>query len=430
MASITPWKAFRYLFGASIVSQALLFAAIGVIVFRFAPEDFGSFTILTSIATIFSMVSCLKIERAIVVEPDDVIYRIIIFCSICVCVSALICAWILVFIVDRFDQLSEVRPPALIFGAFYCFSTSITQVLAHVAMRTGKTKSIAWADFLFSFLLFIIVLIPSKYANGVNHLMFAWAFSRTLATGAFFFIVPDILKYKYGSGSIQYRSIAKYVKSVGTTLLSSIQFRGIYFLFGLSAGTGPAGHIALAHRVTYSPVNLFGTALRRAYFRAFTNDNDKDSSVSIRRDITLILTGGTVVSVLLFPLLTWVLEDVDALIKSDWSEVIPYILGLYPAASILMILSWLDRVYDAKGYQGLALSLEAIYTLTLYTTLVVLLEVLSPLEIILIYSSITVLYNMVWCALTLNMLNVRKLVVGVVIAGHVMMLLLSVAKLS
>jgi O-antigen/teichoic acid export membrane protein len=409
MARVTrskPVRDFVSLLKSGMLAQLLIFLSIPIILAAYDPASFGEFTIVISVATLIGVISSLRIERAIVVEPEAALSYLVRLCVALTVVSSVICfvAVYLLAAVAVFPISDEI--PMSLLAATYCLATGLHQILSHIAIRQGRSPIIGLSDLMFAVsLLGLLYFVPAE-GNGAMILLLVYAVAKCAALVTYVSI--GWTGYFVGASESQRLrpALGKYVYPVWTTILSNLQFRGIYYLSGAAYGTLATGNISLAHRVMYAPVNLIGTALRRAYFKEFRPGNER--SEQINRHASRILEVGSFGALLQFPLLQLLIAEFGGLIPEKWNQLPSYLLTLYPAAAILMVLSWLDRVYDARGMQRKALVYELAYTIVLYACLLSVLGFFSAIAFLKTYTVITVAYNIFWAWRTLDLLGVRQ----------------------
>lgn len=416
-----PVKGFIYLFKTGFIAQALGFISIPVIIYKYDPESFGSFTIVISIATLIGVVSSLRIERAIVVEDETKLLKLFVYCFLLIVTSALL-ALLIILAVQYFQEVAEnnTRFSALI-GSIYCFLTGLTQLLSHLAIREKRIPVIGMSELVFSITLLGLLLGFDPGDNGSTTLLVIYAVSKLTSLTIYYQLDYKKMFLLPSKVVVPFSDLTRYIHSVFTTILSNLQFRGMYYLTGLYYGSSATGNIALAHRVMYSPVNLIGTALRRAYFGEFVKSGDIDNR--IKQHVSNVLIYGTTFSLVLYPVIFFTASRLIELLPDDWVSLPKYITILYPSASILLLLSWLDRVYDAKKKQAVALSYEAVYTVVLYILLLIQLFYSGVFAFIATYTVFTVLYNIIWAYLTLGLLNIKQISVLILGAGHIVMVI-------
>lgn len=418
-----PVSSFLVLFRTGLLSQILLLLTIPVILARYTPESFGVFSLMITIGTVMGVVSALKLERAIVVEEDGLLASIFTISLVLIVISSVAC-YLLIYLSGRVFGLSVVEyfyaPPLV---SLYCCMMGLVQLFCHMAMREVRSDLIGYSDMLFSGAVFCLILLFPIGEMPVVTLLKVYVFSKLLALVPF--VALDWRPYnrqllsRYGIKS-SFSLFGKYIKPVFTTLLSTMQFRGIYYLLGLYFGPAATGHVAMAHRVAYAPVNLIGTALRRAYFSEFSRLDD--SVRDIRRDVRLVILVVTVAALLLMPIVKYLALYFASTLAIDWYLAIEFIIILYPAASILITLSWLDRLYDARGRQGTALLYEFIYTSVLYVVLFGVGKACDVKGFVSLYTIVTVIYNVLWADATMKLMSNDRWPVAVLGIGHLVMI--------
>lgn len=405
MSDNTPLKGFFYLLKTGIVAQALTFASVFLVMYKYDPGSFGIFTIIISFATLISAISALRIERALVVEADSRIPGLLKSCIVLTLASSGICLLVLGVVLLFQQKADSVFSLAACLGGLYCFLTGAGQVFSHIAIRDQRLQLIGMSELIFAAALVCLIWLVEPGADGSMTLLGIYTSARVVSLLGY--VGLDLEKWKKTvREATPFRELAKYISSVFTTVLSNIQFRGIYYLSGLYFGSVATGNIALAHRVMFSPINLIGTALRRAYFREFAHAED---DARIKSHVAKVLIYGSILSAVSFPVVSFLVEAYAPLaVPEKWAALPGYLLILYPAASILVLLSWLDRVYDAQGKQHLALRYEAVYTVVLYLMLAVLLKYTDVPAFLKTYTLVTVVYNVIWAWITVRMLGVRQ----------------------
>lgn len=404
MNRTNPVRGVFYLLKTGVVAQALNFLSVVLVMRKYDPQSFGVFTLIISLAALMGALSSLRIERALVVEPAARVARLLLLCFALVFASTVLCFLILgsALAVQGMSASIFSLPAAL--GAFYCLFVGTNQVLSHVAIRDQRLTLVGISDLSFASVLVMLIWELDPGNEGSTTLLAIYVVAQLGALASYLRL--DLRKWRRAdSEPTSLRELVKYVSSVLTALIANVEFRGIYYLAGLYFGSAATGSIALAHRIMYAPINLIGNAMRRAYFREFARSDDRELiCLHVRR----VLIYGSLASVAILPIVRLLIDQLGFFVPEKWAESVDYMLILYPTASILVLLSWLDRVYDAHGKQFLALRYEIVYVTVLYLVLALMLFDANPRSILIAYTLITVTYNVVWAALTLRMLGVAQ----------------------
>jgi len=422
MAIPLPFLNFFNLLKYGVISQILYFITIPIILKKYSAENYGIFTIAFSVSAIIGAVSALRVERAIVVETINKLGSVLFHCFFYIITLSTVCCAFVFFMLEPFNVDSADRIFMSVLGGTYCFLFGLVQVFTHMAIREGKVQLTGVSDVIYSGLLAVLILIvETDFCPEETVLLIIFIVSRFIS----------LLPYKYlniftyftmdDRESVGFRYLYRYYIPVATTVLSNVQFRGIYYLAGIHYGGAVTGSLSMAQRVVYAPVSLVGASMRKAFFLEFTRSK-KDFEV-VNGYINKVLKYGSMVSILLFPVFIFVVDKAPKYIAEDWSLVPSFGLALYPVASILVLLSWLDRIYDATNKQPLALMYEVIYTIVLYTVLIIALFFnVSSVDLILFFSVITVFYNLTWAFLTLKSIRSSVNSLLLVAISHIFML--------
>jgi hypothetical protein len=220
-----------------------------------------------------------------------------------------------------------------------------------------------------------------------------------------------------------YRALKKYFVPVATTFLANVQFRGLFYVTGVHYSSAVTGNLAMTHRIMQAPVNLMGASLRKAFFLEFTNATERD--IGLHNHIRTVWKYGTIATVAIFPIFFWLVTKSKQFIPAEWHLLPKMALAMYPAISLIVLLSWLDRLYDAFHKQTHAFYLELVYTIALYSgVLSAVFLSASPITMMLVYSVITTIYNILWTMLSLRMIKMPAKSMVWLVTAHVIILII------
>jgi O-antigen/teichoic acid export membrane protein len=154
-------------------------------------------------------------------------------------------------------------------------------------------------------------------------------------------------------------------------LSSTLRERGLQLLLALHAGTDMLGRFAVASRLTGAPNSLCYSAVAPVFFGAIV----RLPAADVRRLSVRLIELSAVVLVPPFvflgveaPLL------VDGLLGGEWTGSGELVRLLVPPMLALALTGWLDRVFDARQRQGLALGLDAAFSVTVLAGVSMVLE--------------------------------------------------------
>jgi O-antigen/teichoic acid export membrane protein len=166
-------------------------------------------------------------------------------------------------------------------------------------------------------------------------------------------------------------------------------------LIGIFATNQAVGLFALAMKITYLPMTLISTALRQVFYqKAAMQLKSGNLEPFVFKALALITVATT-------PLLVFFLFNAHwlfSLVFGDaWKEAAIYAIWLVLGGFMLLITSWLDRVFDVLERQRLALTLQTTYDLvSLGIFALVLMWSRKPVWAVAIYGVVTTIYNVIY----------------------------------
>lgn len=427
--SSTPFQKFIGLLKYSFISQVIFFVTIPIIFTKYESGEYGIFTIAFSIASIVGTLSALRLERAIVIEESKNIKQLLVKCFSYVLVSSLLCIVILYFALQPFELSEQIIGLLSLLGASYCFVFGAQQIFIHIAIRQERVMLTGVSDITYSIcLVVLLIVVQEDFYNQAVTLISIFLFSRLISNAPYYLLnIKTYLEHGVDS-ALSFSERFKYHIPVLTVLVANLQSKGLFYLTGLYYGSSVTGDLSMSQRVTYAPVNLFGATLRKSFFLEFTtHGRNKDH---IAKYIHKILNYGSFISIAILPIFVVLISTAEQYIPEGWELFSKFTIALYPAASILVLLSWLDRIYDARHRQKTALFYEITFTILLYLALVIAVyNQASSLVLILIFTTMTVVYNLIWAGITLRMISLKARTVYLPAAIHLMMLVFCIQYL-
>lgn len=423
MSLSTSFQNFFNLIRYSIVYQILYFLTLPVLLTQYDSSSFGLFSIIFSVASILGIISALMLERAIVVEQFDKIRSILIHCGSYVTIFSIITSFVTWLTLKPLENVDSETGILVLLGGLYCLIYGCIQVLLHLAIRENKVTLTGISDVTYSGLL-LLLLLTLRVDSISQELLLLVVYTIARLVSVIPYCKLNLRQYFKVQHpiSITFKELYPYYFPVGTAFISNLQFRGLFYLTGVYYNVSVTGNLSMAQRILYAPVNLIGSTLRKSFFLEFTKKGD--SFEELNSDVSKVLKNGSVISVIILPFFLVTIYLLQDYIPTEWNQIPAFGIALYPVASILVLLSWLDRVYDAKKQQILALKYEICYTIILYLFLMVALFCgVEAITLMLAYTTITVSYNLIWAFLTLRMLNTNKSVLLPLVTAHLFILI-------
>ncbi len=181
----------------------------------------------------------------------------------------------------------------------------------------------------------------------------------------------------------------------------AVQFskRLVFVLLAMFTGSAEVGLFAMAMQVAFIPVTFVSASLNQVFYKKVV------SEIHTERLETFVVKTLTRMVFCLTPYCLFAAFNSSTVLGlalgESWMPAGPYAAALAAPAYFLFLTSWLDRVYDAVGWQRLAVVLQIGYdAVSLGLFFAVLKLGYSPLAAVSTYCGVTAIYNVVWLAVT------------------------------
>ena len=416
-----PLQNFVGLLRYAVIFQVLYFLSIPIILKYYDSESYGLYAVIFAISSVIGSLGPLRLERALVVEDSKYASYIIWRCIASSLIAAVFVTTLGILVLPSVTAPGDTVVPLAIIAGLYSLVLSAIQILAHLAIKQEKVILTGVSDALYAALLIAgLFLFEIDQLNQTIQLFLIFFFARGLSLAPYLRL--QFADHLHSKARPEPRALKKYYIPVLTALLANTQFRGMFFLTSAFYGNAVTGNLSMAHRIMYAPVNLLGGSLRRAFFLEFTKNNGQGKV--LHKYINTVWRYGGIATTLIFPIFVLIAHFSRASLPQGWQSLPLYGLAIYPAISMIVLLSWLDRLYDVHGKQNRALYYEVAYTTLLYGALFfgVILSV-SPIVLLLIYSVVTTFYNILWARISLRMIDMQTKQLSYLTASHCAMLL-------
>src|ERR1019366_2067420 len=402
------WNTLRLGFGTG-AGQLLMLASTPIIARMYRPDIVGEAQIVMSVAGTLAVVASLRLELALPLPKDDAtaarLFRVIAALALA---SSLLIAFVVLVADSSLARWLGLRTATLLWALVpIVLLTSLTQVHSLWLTRTGRFGTLAAARFAGVGSLAAVQvalglwrnaaassLLIGVIAGGAVSLAIQMAERRQqlLALSASVRAVPLMTLLK------GYKNFAIY--SLPYSFLCQLSRTAVIVLLGVFGHKEAVGLYAFAFRVTCAPVSLVMAALNQVFYKSAAEDDP-------HRLTTLIAHTQELIVKLAVPVLAIVWAH-DSLIISiafgpRWSAATRYMDVLALMSFAYLLTSWLDRIYDARQRQRLALALEAGFDLiSLGLFLLALAPPGQPLLAVMALTAVTVVYCAVWFVITIQ----------------------------
>lgn len=421
----TPIQNFLGLLRYAVLFQILYFLTIPIVLIYYNASSYGLFSLAFAVSSVLGSIAPLRLERALVVEPKTLSGSIIRNCVASSIVVSLAVFFIVSTTLESIETPQKLAQEISLISSLYCLILASVQVLTHIAIRQEKVMLTGRSDLIYGVGL-VLGLLSQRDSGGTSAatIFLIFLISRVISLLPYVYLNLNECINPRSARRATFRVLRNYYIPVLTAFLSNIQFRGMFYLVSLYFGNSMTGNLAMTHRIMFSPVNLLGSSLRRAFFLEFTKSQHSNSA--IHSYIEIVWRYGTIGTIIIFPLFLTASHYGGSYLPDEWIYIPVLGLAIYPAISIVVLLSWLDRLYDAYSKQKYALKYEIIYTVILYFFLLLtLLTEQSIATLLLVYSLITTAYNLAWAYVSLDLVDMPKRILLKVGATHSIILMIT-----
>jgi O-antigen/teichoic acid export membrane protein len=275
---------FSVLIAAGIASQALNLLAYPVLTYYYTPENFGLFSLITSVSTFAGAIALLRIETLYQIAPADeepVLLNSALIVSILI--SIIVFIFSLLFGAKLFELL-ETNQDQFVWGwgyagvcAIFAFFNGILSLGRQVWSKNEHYNRIAFSQIVRTVLTVgpQIILATLLYDSGSNGLIAGFGIGLTASAFIIWPVRMSMLKEIVGSPlevlsstSLVLNRYSSYIKVDVVNVIIRLSTLVAYPIFVLSTfGMAEAGLYAVASRLTFIPIDVLGVAMSTIYFQ-------------------------------------------------------------------------------------------------------------------------------------------------------------------
>jgi O-antigen/teichoic acid export membrane protein len=383
------------------IAQLIPIAISPLLTRMYSPEDFGIFTLFTTMASLVGIVAAGRYELAIILPKDDEdAVSIFILCIIITSALSLTALGIITLFHSGIASIMKnegvskwlfVLPLTILLAGFcqslnYWFNRK-KQFRNMATSRVAQSASTGAANIAFGFLgtgSFGLIV------GGIVGQVAAFLYLGRL------FAIKDLGKLKFVS---KYRMMkkAKEYKDFPTVnalhaFVDMLQLSGITFIISSFFGSTLLGFYALTMRIIQAPISLIGSSIAQVFYQSATRIYQDNGDLyryllSMVRRLSMI---GIAVSALLYlspPLFRFFFGEM-------WTEAGSYAQILAPWVLVKMIISPISQIPIILGKQRTAFCIASIYIGLLLTILFAVSRTYGDIHVTLMaLSGFTVVYH-------------------------------------
>jgi O-antigen/teichoic acid export membrane protein len=407
------------LLSGTTLAQVVPAIAAPLLTRLYRPTDFGDFAVVLAIFGVLAPIACMRYELAIMLpEGEEEAAHLTLLCLIISATLAgvAIFAPLGLWLVASQPRVHDAIPLLLLMLPLGFLLLGVQSVSQNWSLRTNNYRIQSKA-----------IIAQALVTIGVQT-----ALAAALGSSAYFLVIGTLAGYV--APVVVYRPVMhehvlprlkefasiEGAKKVARAYLRFPIYTGPYVMVGqailrgvflvLAALTTSAivGQYALAQRVILLPVFTIMSAVSQIFFsRAAQKLEDPRMSHMVR---TALITGPLIVGPLFMLAFLCGEPFFMAVFGRNWQQAGRFAVILAVPAMVRTLTVWLDRVYDIRSRQRLALTITAIYAVVALAAMYAALTVSGDPEFgVECYAAITALFYLVWliCALWVANFNLR-----------------------
>lgn len=386
------------------------------------PVDFGTFAFVLAIFGVLAPIACLRYELAIMLPKDD--ERATQVTSLCLAIALSIAGVSFVVAASAWLFMPSSRMSA------FC-PLLLAMLPAGIAMLGIQLIAQNWALRVHDYrVLSLAIIVQAVVTVGTQTLLGAMIGSSpyflvigTLAGYLALVIVyvpiireqllPRLKAYHSVDGAIAMaRHYLRFPLYTGPyAFVAQAAVRGVFLVLAALTSAAVVGQYALAQRVIFLPVVTLMAAASQVFFaRAARRLDDPRMPHMVR---TLLIAGPLIVGPFFMILFLFGEPIFTAVFGREWQQAGRFAIILTLPSMAKSLTAWLDRIYDIRSRQRLALINETSYAVVALTATYAALRITGDVDIGLqTYAAVTVIYYVIWLLCSLAVAGFDLLIGG------------------
>lgn len=341
--------------GAAAIASGSLFAigvsllSVPVLTRLYAPDQYGVYAFIVSIAAILAVASSLRCEMAITSAPTDAEAGEALKAAVLsITVVSLAVAAVLALTGAAIDDANRLAlMPWLLMAPLLAAAIALTSVCTQLATRTRDYSAIARRTALQTVGVNGLQIAASTVTRSPGGLLIGDTVGRLASLVGFY---PQARQLWIAAGPLRPSSAVGRLRTFAihftpAALLNSTATQLPLLLVGICYGPASAGLLALAYRVAGVPATVLGNTISQvvigelsARLRDGRADN-RDLYLKVTRRLALVAPFVLIGMVVLPPLIF------GPLFGDDWAQAASYVQIIAPAAAAGLIVSPLEPLF-------------------------------------------------------------------------------------
>jgi O-antigen/teichoic acid export membrane protein len=337
----------------------------------YPPHIFAVWAVAFSAVGIFSSLATLRFDLAIITEKTNT--KAVKALHLCIFFSLifLMLLFASIIVIKQFKVYfteTSVHNSILLF-CLWCFVAVKCNLITTWLIRTGDFLTIAVGQILSTTIILLIQIVGGKASNGNPLFLIIGSIAGAIISLIILGqsrqlkkIIPKLKKVKlikYKKLILANKNFLKY--SLIFSVITSLRERIPVLFLGNFVPSAEVSYFSQSKRICGAPGNLLSSMLRPVFFHSANNKINKTFNQQILNSLKIILWVGfpTSISIIVFS------DQVTAFLLGDkWKGISPIISLMILPGLLDALVSWMDRVFDAKGRQDLNLKFELAFGVT------------------------------------------------------------------
>lgn len=408
----SAFKQGAILLTGSIAAQVFPALAAPLITRVYHPFEFGAFAVALAAFGVLAPIACLRYDIAIVLPEREEDAAPI--AGLCLAIAA---AWALalavpLWLAERYAQEARYRELALLLLTMLpasLFMQGCQSVAQNWGLRIHSFRAISLATALQALITVVCQLVFGEFLAASAFALIAGALMGNAA--AVVILLPVLVKkvlpavYAHASRARVSAALREYRRFPLITgpyaFFGQASARGTLIVLSYGVSAAIVGQFALAQRVTLIPVVTVAAAMSQVFYSRAARRIDEPRTEHVVR---MMLRVGPWIIGPFFMLLMLFGAPLFALVfGAEWGES-GRLAGILAVASLARSsTSWLDRIFDIRAKQHLALTAEAIFAVLGLAVMYATLRWTHDVEAgVMAYVVINVIFFILWMMIALH----------------------------
>ena len=372
----------------------------------FAPDAFGSFALFMTIVSFLSVLGGARFELAIMLPESDTESANVLVLAVLTVGGITVASLALVPLVHSVvaQLLGDPRMGLWLWSApIALFVNALYSVLSVWFGRMKRFQKLATTRVLQSMAIILSQLALLTFRPGGFALVGGWVIGETIGTALLVFqlfyydgkFIAAALDWAAVRQSVnKYKNFPLYKAPCSFVVNASSQM--IFVILRVFSTLDVVGFYSMAARAVYLPVTLIASSMNDVFYEKAATEL---KTGKLEAFVTRLLR---IQVVLAAPWLVLAAFDSKLvfgfILGAKWVPAASYAAVLASAGFLYFITSWLDRLFDIRGYQKLSLILEFAGNLLSLGGLALVLWVRPERTVlaVMVYAGLQVLYSSIW----------------------------------